>query len=178
MDIRSYQPDEAPRIASLFQSVFEHSEGAQEGQLIGELARQLMTRTEPEDLFVFVGVTAGEIVGAVFFTRMPGPQDPDVFLLAPMAVRTDHQGEGIGQALIHYAIGELKQKGVRTIVTYGDPGFYRKVGFQQIDEAMIQPPLPLSQPEGWLAQTPGQTTVQKIVGPCSCVEALNDPAYW
>ena len=62
--------------------------------------------------------------------------------------------------------------------TYGDPGYYSKVGFEQITETIVKAPCPLSQPIGWLAQSLDGGTVQAMSGPTRCVEALNDPGLW
>ncbi|CAD7778098.1 MAG: hypothetical protein KIIPBIDF_00975 [Candidatus Methanoperedenaceae archaeon GB50] len=45
-------------------------------------------------------------------------------MLAPVAVSTEHQRKGIGQALINYGLDELKKRSVSIVVTYGDPSFY------------------------------------------------------
>jgi predicted N-acetyltransferase YhbS len=109
---------------------------------------------------------------------MPTEKESEMFILGPLAVQTERQGEGVGQRLIHYGIKELKERGIRILVTYGDPSFYSKTGFKQIDEGIIEPPLKLSQPEGWLAQTLDGSPILKVEGKCSCVSALNDERYW
>jgi len=178
MNFRHYTPSESRSIEVLFSSVFEESEGESEGLLIGELAKNLLSTTAPEDLFVFVAVEDDEILGAIIVTRMPAGKEAGLFVLAPVAVATKNQGKGVGQKLIEYGIKELKAVGIKVLVTYGDPNFYSKTGFQQITEDMIHPPFTLTQPEGWLAQALDQNPLQKIEGKCSCVSALNDPSYW
>ena len=178
MDFRSYKQGEEHEIESLFNAVFEDSEGEAEGALIGDLVNKLLATTKQEDLYGFLATKADELAGAIFFTRMHSKNETDIFLLAPVAVRTKHQGEGIGKALIKYGINELKERGVRIFVTYGDPKFYTKVGFQQIEERRIRPPFKLSQPEGWMAQFFDANESHTIDGKCSCVEALNNPKYW
>ena len=178
MNFRYYTPSESHAIEDLFSSVFKESEGESEGLLIGDLAKNLLSTTAPEDLFVFVAVEGDEIIGTIFVTRMPTENEAELFVLAPVAVATKHQGKGVGQKLIEYGIKELKEVGIKVLVTYGDPNFYSKTGFQQITEDMMQPPFKLTQPEGWLAQALDQNPLQKIEGKCSCVSALDDPSYW
>lgn len=79
------------------------------------------------------------------------PSGQRAFILSPVAVSTDVQGKGVGQALIRYGLDHLKSLGVELVFTYGDPGYYSKVGFEQITEAIVKAPWPLSQPIGWLA---------------------------
>ena len=40
-------------ITALFENTFSASEGAEEGQAIGDLTRRIMAKTAPEDLYVF-----------------------------------------------------------------------------------------------------------------------------
>ena len=178
MEFRAYKPSESAAIESLFVSVFSHSEGEQEGALVGRLARELMAGTDSRDLYGFVAVDAEQIVGAILFSRLTFQKDIDVFILAPVAVHTDHQGLGIGQALITHGLQKLKKRGVELVITYGDPAFYSKVGFHPLSQDVIEAPFELSRPEGWLGQSLTDDPIEPIPGPCSCAEALNNPAYW
>jgi predicted N-acetyltransferase YhbS len=72
----------------------------------------------------------------------------------------------------------MKERGVRTVVTYGDPAFYTKIGFEPVSPGTILPPFDLSQPEGWLARSLTKAPIEPLPGPSSCVEAFGDPAYW
>lgn len=99
-------------------------------------------------------------------------------MLAPVAVSTEHQGKGVGQALINYGLNELKNRSVDIAITYGDPAFYRKVGFLPLSEKIIQAPLTLSMPEGWLGQSLTDDPIPTITDRPKCVEAFNNPVYW
>ena len=158
--------------------MFSSSEGEQQGSLIGKLARDLIAGTDPRDLHGFVAVDGKHIVGAIFFSRLTFEKAVEAFILTPVAVHTEHQGQGIGQALITHGLREMKKRGVGVVATYGDPAFYSKVGFHPLSRDVIAAPLPLSQPEGWLGQSLTDEPIEKIPGPCSCVKALDDPAYW
>jgi len=100
------------------------------------------------------------------------------FILSPVAVATACQGQGIGQQLINFGIDDLKTKDIDIVVTYGDPGFYSKVGFKPIGEDVIKAPLALTQPEGWLAQSLNDTAIIKPASTSQCVAALNHQKYW
>jgi len=99
-------------------------------------------------------------------------------MLAPVAVSTEHQGKGVGQALIKYGLNELKNRSVAVAITYGDPSFYSKVGFRSLPEIVIQAPLRLSMPEGWLGQSLTEQPIPTINERPTCVKEFNDPAYW
>jgi len=178
MDFRAHEQGDAPAIEGLFVSVFSESEGEQEGALIGKLVREMIATTDSRDLYGFVAFDGTLIVGAIFFSRLSFETDVDVFILAPVAVRSDYQGMGIGQALITHGLREMQRRGVSYVTTYGDPSFYSKVGFQPISHNEIAPPLELSQPEGWLGQSLAGNVIETIPGRCTCVRALDNPAYW
>jgi predicted N-acetyltransferase YhbS len=178
VNFRHYTEKDSEEIQSLFASTFGKSEGESEGAIIGKLTEDLLGKTEKNDLFIFVACTDDEIKGSIFVTRMPSELENEIFLLAPVAVLTDSQGQGIGQSLIKYGIEELKKNNVKLLVTYGDSAFYSKVGFLPVDQSTIEPPFPLSQPEGWLAQSLNEQKTIKSVGKCSCVSAFDNPSYW
>jgi len=99
-------------------------------------------------------------------------------MLAPVAVSTAYQGRGIGQTLIQFGLSELKNRSAGVAITYGDPAFYSKAGFQPLSEAVIQAPLPLSMPEGWLGQSLINKTLPILKSRPSCVQAFDNPDYW
>ncbi|KQA27350.1 hypothetical protein AAY53_06340 [Vibrio metoecus] len=101
-----------------------------------------------------------------------------MYLLAPVAVATKWHGQGIGQALIRFGLETLKEKDISHVITYGDIRFYSKVGFTAINEEMIQAPLTLSYPEGWLAQSLTGQAITPISGKPTCLEAIANPVYW
>ena len=166
-------------IIDLFIAVFTESEGAEEGALIGNLVRQMLHGTPERDLFVFIAEDAGEIVGSVIFSRLIYDQDERVvFILSPLAVATEHQAKGIGQGLVTYGLKALEAAHVDVAVTYGDPGYYSKVGFSQISEPFAAAPFTLTRPEGWLAQSLTDVELSPLRGSPRCVDALSNPVLW
>ncbi len=165
-------------VAGLFKSVFSSSEGEKEGELIGNLASQLSSRTDDQEIICIGAYEDESIVGAIFLTHLGFNEPVTVYMLAPVAVSTKHQGKGIGQALIRHGLNELKNRSIAVVVTYGDPSFYSRVGFQALSEDVIQAPLKLSMPEGWLGQSLTGEPIPTINGRPECVKAFNDPVYW
>ncbi|MGD8266464.1 MAG: GNAT family N-acetyltransferase, partial [Chromatiales bacterium] len=94
------------------------------------------------------------------------------------AVSTRHQGRGVGQALINFGLDELRNRSVDVVVTYGDPAFYSRVGFQALPENVIKAPLKLSMPQGWLGQSLTEAPIPTLEERPACVREFNDPAYW
>jgi len=166
-------------IYKLFSATFTASECADEGEVIGKLVVDLMETTPEKDLFVFSAYEGNSLVGGIFFSRLNYEQDNrTVFILSPVAVKTNSQKKGIGQKLIAFGLDKLRQRAIDFAITYGDPNYYSKVGFRQITEEFAQAPVMLSQPHGWLAQSLTKKDMVPLAGAPICVEALNKPELW
>jgi predicted N-acetyltransferase YhbS len=165
-------------VSSLFTSVFTASAGEKEGRLIGNLASELSSGIDNQEIIGFGTYQEESIIASIFFSRLRFRDAIQVYMLAPVAVSTEHQGKGVGQALINYALNELKKRSVAVAITYGDPAFYSKVGFRVLSEKVIQAPMKLSMPEGWLGQSLTGERIPTIGERPKCVEAFHDPAYW
>lgn len=175
----AFQPHQANDVERLFLQVFSDSEGAAEGQLIADLVQQLITTTAPSDLQGFVTRQQDELIAGIFFTPLRfDSSERTAMLLSPVAVRTEFQGQGIGQALIKHGIEQLRQQQVELLMTYGDPNFYSKVGFAAVAESTIPAPLTLSYPHGWLGQPLHTDKIEPIAGKSHCASALNQQRYW
>lgn len=165
-------------ITELFTSVFTASEGEKEGTLIGKLASELASTIDNDETISVGAFENNTLVGAIFFTRLHFKHAISVYMLAPVAISDEHQGEGIGQALIKSGLNELKKRSVHVAVTYGDPAFYSKVGFQALSENVLQAPQKLSMPFGWLGQSLTSEPIPVINERPMCVKAFNNPVYW
>ncbi len=188
MKITLFNSEKTQEIITLFVNTFTESEGKAEGQLIGNLVSELITTTEQQDVMGFVAssddnastdkVKEDDVLGCIFFSRLKIPSHQVAFILSPVAVSTDHQGRGIGQKLIHFGLEHLKSLNVDWVFTYGDPDFYSKVGFKQINEDIVKAPFKLTYPEGWLAQSLNDKPIEAMKGSAHCVKALSNPQYW
>jgi predicted N-acetyltransferase YhbS len=166
-------------LVELFTTTFTASEGASEGTLIGDLVHNQLLSTPVQDLHAFTAESDGAFIGGAVFSRLTYDQDDrSVFVLGPVAVATEWQGQGIGRQLLTYALQTLRETGIDIAVTYGDPNYYVRVGFEPVTEAVIPPPFKLQYPEGWLAQPLTETKMTPLKGTAHCVEALNDPVFW
>jgi len=179
MEFHSGYATRKQAITDLFTATFSASEGAKEGKLIGALVCDLMETTPSKDLYVWSAYDDNVFLGCILLSRLTYAQDnKTVFILSPVAVKTDHQKTGIGQKLISFGIEDLRQKDVDFVVTYGDPNYYSKTGFRQITQEVAQAPFRLSMPEGWLGQSLSSRNELPLIGPSRCVQALNKPVYW
>ena len=178
MQCSLFSPDISDQVVALYTQVFSDSEGNDEGALIGALVRDLINTTPGEELIGCVACEQQRVVGAIFFSHFELPDGPSAMILSPVAVATELQGQGKGQQLINFGIEQLKNAGVEVLLTYGDPAYYGRVGFEPISEAVIPAPLKLSYPHGWLAQSLSGKSIEAVTGPTRCVKAFNDPRYW
>ena len=165
-------------IADFFRSVFTASEGETEGELIGTLAHDLASNVDNKDVICLGTYDDATLIGCIFFTRLKFGDPVSVFMLAPVAVSTSHQRQGVGQALINFGLEELKKRSVKIAITYGDPAYYIKTGFQPLSESTIQAPHKLSMPHGWIGQSLRGKPIPVIAGRPACDSAFDNPAYW
>ena len=142
------------------------------------MVSNLIAKTRPHDLIGYVAIDNKKLVGCLFFSRFIVPDSQVAFILSPVAVSTNVQGNGIGQGLIAYGLEHLRSIGVNLAFTYGDPAFYSRTGFKQISESVVQAPYVLSQPHGWLAQSLDGSPIKAMRGSTECVEALREQKYW
>lgn len=178
MDYKLLDTSLKQAISDLFTAVFTSSEGENEGKLVGKLALELASAIDNEDIIGFGAYENDVLIGAIFFTRLGFEAPVQAYMLAPVAVGTEHQGKGVGQGLINYVLNQLKNRGVEFVTTYGDPAFYSRVGFQTLPESVIQAPLTLSMPQGWLGQSLTGGEIPAIKQRPTCVKEFDNPAYW
>ena len=178
MNILPYTQFDSSEIQQLYTDVFSDSEGPAEGNVIGNLVLNLINTTAPEDIFGYVAADDKQIAGCIFFTRMTFSTPVEAFILSPVAIATNCQGQGIGQTLITYGLEQLKNASVQLAFTYGDPNYYIKTGFKPISEETAKAPCKMTQPEGWLCQALDGGEIPNLPGSSRCVAALNKPGYW
>jgi putative acetyltransferase len=115
----------------------------------------------------------------VIFTRMDYPQDPrQVFILSPMAVAPDRQGQGVGLSLVQEGLARLRAQGVDVVLTYGDIGFYGRGGFAPVAQDAAAAPYPMTYTAGWLGQCLKGSDPEILTGPSRCVAPVEKPEFW
>jgi GNAT superfamily N-acetyltransferase len=94
----------------------------------------------PEDAFpgtFHVGAVDGDlIVGVATFV----PREEGVWQLRGMAVEPDRHGEGIGQAVLDYAVAKLRAAGAKLAWANGRDtalGFYQRAGWTVVGEGYV-----------------------------------------
>jgi len=64
----------------------------------------------------------------------------EVWVLSPLSVRPDRQGEGIGTALVAAAVETARESGVPALFLEGSPSYYGARGFDRADRHGFLPP--------------------------------------
>ena len=91
--------------------------------------------------FSFTALTDGEVVGHVTASQATVAADP-VVAVGPIGVLPDHQGTGIGGALMDALLAAADAADVPLIVLLGAPKYYSRFGFRPAKELGVIPPEP------------------------------------
>ena len=127
--IRAYRPDDEPAVREVVTTAFGE-QGAKVAALVDDL-RATHSRTE----LVAQGGRPDEetVVGHVLLSRswVDARQAlVEVLVLSPLSVAPDHQGRGVGTALVAAAIGEARRLGAPALFLEGSPAYYGPRGFE------------------------------------------------
>lgn len=126
--IRRELPGDEEPTRALHDVAFGVPEGAEHSLETGILDR-LRADGDVLDTLTLVAELRGEVVGHVVCSRASMGQGRSVGL-GPVAVHPDHQGEGVGSALVAAVLVTADQRHEPSVVLLGDPGWYAHFGFE------------------------------------------------
>jgi predicted N-acetyltransferase YhbS len=123
----------------------------------------------PAEGLAFVARDAeGHVIGTVRLWNVEAGVDADgnalpALLLGPLAVGCEHEGKGIGGALMRAAITEARDRGHGAVLLVGDPEYYERFGFFAAKAQHLVMPGPferrrflaLELKDGWLDDAAG-----------------------
>ncbi len=122
--VRSCHGYEA-RVAEMILAAFtrRYGSGAEEVAIVEELRRAGGVVAE------LTALEDGEPVAHAMFSRaVAEPSSSRVAALAPVCVRVDRQGRGIGDSLIRAGLAACREAGIEAVIVLGDD-YYRRFGF-------------------------------------------------
>ncbi len=119
MFIRPASPRDHPFIPPLVEVAFGRHD---EGLLVREL------REAGDIALEYVATDRDELVGHVMMSRLIGP--PGCLALAPVSVRPDRQGRGIGSTLVRIITELAEEDGWTAVFVVGNPRYYRRFGYE------------------------------------------------
>ena len=130
--IKSMEEKYLEPAAELVRAVFTASEGAESGNLVRDLVKEIRSKRFylPELEFVMVDETDG-IIGYCMFSRfhLEGRYEQELLILTPVAVKTELQRQHISKELIEYGFEKARELGYRAVIVEGNPRNYRNRGF-------------------------------------------------
>jgi len=152
-----------------------------EGDSVSKLAMDLLSEKTTPQIISLVAEIDGTIAGHIAFSpaSIVGVENFQGYILAPLAVKPDHQKRCIGTKLIEYGLQQLSAMGVNAVFVYGDPKYYGRFGFSVDAANPFAAPYKLQYPFGWQAivlnacDNIGQAPVR-----ITCVTSLCDPKFW
>ncbi|WP_176332556.1 GNAT family N-acetyltransferase [Candidatus Enterococcus lemimoniae] len=117
----------------------------------------------------FVAEENMQIVGHIMLTKTRITNETrtmDGLILAPLTVRLDQRGKGVGAKLMTKAEQEAEKHGYSVIILIGDPAYYNRYGFEQASHLGITTDLEI--PATYiLAKRIGKNDIKDISGTVS-----------
>ncbi len=148
MYIRPAEKKDLPSI----QNVIKTSFPIEENKLISILAKELSDKISTPPVKSFIAEIDSKIIGYVSFSPIFFKLNTNIsgYILSPLAVSSNNQKQGIGTKIVNFGINELIKKGVHVLLVYGDPGYYKRFGFNEDIGKSFVPQYTLKYPFGWL----------------------------
>jgi putative acetyltransferase len=81
-----------------------------------------------------VAVDGDSVVGQVMLSRCWVDDERrlvDALVLSPLGIRPEHEGRGVGTALVAAALERARERGEALVFLEGDPRFYGRRGFER-----------------------------------------------
>lgn len=142
MLIRRERPDDVPAIDAVVSAAFAKEPGQRpiEAGLVDDL------RASQQWIPALSLVADREgVVGHVVCSRSWVEQTP-VLGLGPLAVAPEHQGRGIGSALVHAVLGAADALDEPLVALLGNPAYYSRFGFRIGSDLAVACPYPDAAP--------------------------------
>lgn len=126
----------------------------EEGEQVAALVDRIRTSPHYIPELSLVSDVAGGVAGHVMIsgaTLRGQGGDSAILILSPLGVRSIHQQQGIGGALVRAVCAAAHERDEPMIVLEGSPAYYRRFGFEPAHERGIELPLP-----DWAPRQAGQ----------------------
>jgi len=120
MKIRRVTPETYPKAVGLLKQTFAKSN--YEVSLVEKL------HNGDREIDEWVCIHINKVIAYIAFTKAYNGKDVCGLHLAPVAVKPEFQGQGIGSELIGFVLRQEKIKN-NTIFVLGNPEYYKKFGF-------------------------------------------------
>jgi putative acetyltransferase len=176
IDIRIATGGDSDEIRSVHLSAFP----AGQREIVSKLAVDLLSEETTPATLSLVAEAEGAVVGHVAFSPVTigNTKTFQGYILAPLAVKPDHQKRRVGSQLVEVGIQRLSGMGAGIIFVYGDPKYYGRFGFSVDVAEPYVPPYELQYPFGWQAIALQEFSDRISPVRIACVNSLCDPTLW
>lgn len=176
MTIRAASHGDQEEVRKVYLEAF----GDGEGRIVSNLAIGLLSESATPPILSSVAAIDGVVVGHVAFSpvRLRSGEPFSGYILAPLAVKPDHQKSRIGSNLVTHGLQQLMVQEVDVVFVYGDPKYYSRFGFRVDTAEGFAPPYSLQFPFGWQAAILAEGGEAPRTGAIECVPPLCDPSLW
>ncbi len=142
MIVRRERPGDVAAARAVQAAAFPTPEGADE-----PIEAVLLDQLREDDGWLedlsLVAEVDGEVVGHVVCTRgTVGADRRPALGLGPIGVRPDHQGQGIGSALVHAVVAVAEARDETLVALLGSTEYYPRFGFQPAADHGVEAPDP------------------------------------
>jgi len=156
--------------------------GETEGPVIVELVKDLLNDPTAQPLLSLIALHDQKIVGHILFSKaeVSGFAAERSTILAPLAVESGLQKQGIGGSLINKGLELLADAGVKLVFVLGHPDYYPRFGFKPAGRHGLDAPYPIPNAvkEAWMVLELSPGCIGRIKGKVKCAEALDRPEHW
>lgn len=176
MDIRIANQADSDTVCSIHLSAFPKGER----EIISNLALDLLLLETTPVTISLLATSEDSPAGHVAFSPVSIANNEKFqgYILAPLAVKPNHQKMGVGSQLVEDGIRRLSEMGTSIIFVYGDPKYYSRFGFRSDAAKPFDPPYDLQYPFGWQAITLEDSLDKECSGRIGCVRLLCNPRLW
>ena len=127
MELRPERRDDRDAVREVQREAF-----GDQGDVVARLVDALRDTVTSKLGQSIVAEDGGEIIGHVMFTTSlldAQRRLVDVQVLSPLGVASEHQGRGVGSALVRRGLATAAEQGAPLVFLEGDPGYYSRFGF-------------------------------------------------
>jgi len=139
--VRPHEPDDYEAIRRIYAESFSRPESGKSVPLEVGLFEALWEAGDVIDELSFTALADGAAVGHVTASRATVAANA-VVAVGPIGVLPEHQGVGIGSALMDAHLAAADANGVPLIVLLGSPQYYSRFGFRPAEGIGVTAPEP------------------------------------
>jgi predicted N-acetyltransferase YhbS len=167
--IRPERKEDYPRITEINNLAFK-----QENE--GRLVENLRKNTDFISELSLVAEEDNEVVGHILFFPVKIIDDKLIHILlslAPMSVHPEHQGKGIGSALVRQGLKAAKEKGFTSVIVVGHANYYPRFGFKPAAGWNIKAPFDVPK-DAFMAIELTENGLKNVAGTVKYPDEFND----